>query len=110
VGGSTASGRVESRSSRDDVEALNVSLPRWCQHGAEPNCASRAGRSLRSVTVNGSGDASDRLAQAQGMVSVQVDCTLDEALLLMRARAASSDLSLAYIAEAVLDGSIRFDD
>ena len=44
------------------------------------------------------------------MVSVQVDCTLDEALLLMRARAASSDLSLAYIAKAVLGGSIRFDD
>ena len=44
------------------------------------------------------------------MVSVQVDCTLDEALLLMRARAASSDLSLACIAEAILDGSIRFDD
>jgi len=39
-----------------------------------------------------------------------VDCTLDEALLLMRARAASSGLSLSYIAEAILDGSIRFGD
>ena len=43
------------------------------------------------------------------MVSAQVDCTLDQALLLMRARARSSDLSLAYIAKAVLDGNIRFD-
>ena len=61
------------------------------------------------MTANGSGDASDRIAQAQGMVSAQVDCTLDQALLLMRARAKSSDLSLAYIAKAVLDGNIRFD-
>lgn len=43
------------------------------------------------------------------MVSVQADCTLDEALLLMRARARSADLSLAYIATAILNGSIRFD-
>ena len=60
--------------------------------------------------TNGPGEHSEQIAQAQGMVSVQVDCTLDEALLLMRARAASNDLSLAYIAKAVLDGNIRFDD
>jgi hypothetical protein len=62
------------------------------------------------ASTNGPGDYSDQIAQVQGMVSAQVDCTLDEALLLMRARAASSDLSLAYIAKAVLDGNIRFDD
>ncbi|MDP9335338.1 MAG: ANTAR domain-containing protein [Actinomycetota bacterium] len=62
------------------------------------------------TATNGLGDHSEQIAQAQGMVSAQVDCTLDEALLLMRARAASSDLSLAYIAKAILDGSIRFDD
>ena len=62
------------------------------------------------TATNGPDDHSEQIAQAQGKVSVQVDCTLDEALLLMRARAASSDLSLAYIAQAVLDGSIRFDD
>jgi AmiR/NasT family two-component response regulator len=62
------------------------------------------------TATKGPGDHSEQIAQAQGMVSVQVDCTLDDALLLMRARAASSDLSLAYVAEAILDGSIRFDD
>ena len=62
------------------------------------------------TATNGPGEHSEQIARAQGMVSVQVDCTLDEALLLLRARAASSDLSLAYIAKAVLDGSIRFDD
>jgi hypothetical protein len=62
------------------------------------------------TATRGPGDHPERIAQAQGMVSVQVDCTLDEALLLMRARAASSGLSLAYIAEAILDGSIRFGD
>ena len=59
---------------------------------------------------NGPGDHSDQIAQAQGMVSVEAACTVDEALLLMRARAESTDLSLAYIARAVLDGSIRWDD
>jgi hypothetical protein len=43
------------------------------------------------------------------MVSVQADCTLDEALLLLRARARSSDLSLTDIAGAVIDRDIRFD-
>lgn len=62
------------------------------------------------TATSGPGDHSEEIAQAQGMVSVQVDCTLDEALLLMRARAASSDVSLAYVANAILDGSIRFDD
>jgi len=62
------------------------------------------------TATNGPGEHSEQIAQAQGIVSVQVDCTLDEALLLMRARAASNDLSLAYIAKAVLDGNIRFDD
>ena len=58
---------------------------------------------------NGSGRSAE-IAQAQGRVSVQADCTVDEALLLMRARAASGDLSLAYIVAAVLEGTIRFDD
>jgi hypothetical protein len=43
------------------------------------------------------------------MISVQVPCSLAEALLLMSARAASSDLSVAHVAAGVLDGSIRFD-
>ena len=79
---------------------------------------SRSGRRCRvrwqaygrvMASTNG-GDPSDRIAQAQGMVAVQADCSLDEALLLMRARARSNDLSLAYVACAVLDGHIRFCD
>jgi hypothetical protein len=37
------------------------------------------------TATNGPGEHSEQVAQAQGMVSVQVDCTLDE-VLLMRAR------------------------
>ncbi len=54
-------------------------------------------------------DLSGRVAQAQGMVSAQADCTVDEALRLMRAHARSSDLSLAYVATAILSGTLRFD-
>jgi hypothetical protein len=49
------------------------------------------------------------VAQAQGMICSQVACTPDEALLLMRARARHGDLSVTYIAAAVVGGSIRFD-
>jgi len=48
-----------------------------------------------SAWLDGSGELSAQVAQAHRVVSVQVDCTLEEALLLMRARAAFSDLSLA---------------
>jgi hypothetical protein len=44
------------------------------------------------------------------MVAAQVECSLAEALLLMRARAQSNDLSLVLIAKAVLDGTLRFDE
>ena len=63
-----------------------------------------------SVMMNGDGDGSERVARAQGMVSVQAECSLNNALLLMSARAASNDLTLACVATAVLDGNIRFDD
>jgi hypothetical protein len=53
-------------------------------------------------------DGSVLIARAQGRVSAQVDCTLDEALLLMRGRAASSDRRLAEIVAAVLVGGLRF--
>ena len=62
------------------------------------------------VTWTNGGDPTAQIAQAQGMVSLQADCSLSKALLLMRSRAASSDLSLAYIAKGVLDGSIRWND
>jgi hypothetical protein len=44
------------------------------------------------------------------MISVHANCSLDEASLLMRARAASSNITLADVAEAVLAGTIRWDD
>jgi len=49
------------------------------------------------------------VAQAQGMISVQVPCTLDEALLILRARARSDERSVEQIANAVVAGEVRFD-
>ena len=46
--------------------------------------------------------------QAQGMVSVQAACSLDEALVLMEDRATIQGRSLDEIAAAVVDRSIRF--
>jgi hypothetical protein len=44
------------------------------------------------------------------MVSAQVDCTLDEALVLMNARARASHLRVEEVASGVLDHLIRFDE
>jgi AmiR/NasT family two-component response regulator len=49
-----------------------------------------------------------RIARAQGMVTVQAECTMDEALDLMRDRAAVGGQTLEEIADAVIDRSIRF--
>ena len=46
--------------------------------------------------------------KAQGMVSVQVGCTMPDALVLMKNRAAIEDMTLDQITEHVLDRSIRF--
>jgi AmiR/NasT family two-component response regulator len=48
------------------------------------------------------------LAQAQGMVSLQAECSLTEALALMRDRATVSQQTLDAIAAAVVDRVIRF--
>jgi len=42
------------------------------------------------------------------MVSVQADCTIDEAVVLMQDRAATMGQTLDEIAAAVIDRSIRF--
>lgn len=48
--------------------------------------------------------------QAQGMVAVQADCTMDQALALMRdTAAAAAEVTLAELAAAVLDGGVTFD-
>jgi AmiR/NasT family two-component response regulator len=49
-----------------------------------------------------------KLAQAQGIITVQADCTLDEALSLMLARAQTANQGLIHIAEAVIAHRIWF--
>jgi hypothetical protein len=50
-----------------------------------------------------------RLNQAAGMVAAQAECTIDEAFVLMRERAATSNAAMAEIIAGVMDRSIRFD-
>lgn len=49
-----------------------------------------------------------RIAQAMGMVSVQADCTLPEALTLINDRAAVEGLTAYEVAALVVARSIRF--
>jgi len=49
-----------------------------------------------------------RVAQAQGMVSVQAECTLDEAIEMMHDRAEVQHQTLHDVARAVLARSSRF--
>jgi hypothetical protein len=49
-----------------------------------------------------------RLAEASGRVSVQVDCTVDEALRLMRERAVLTCHTVDEVAEAVCRHDIWF--
>ena len=51
---------------------------------------------------------SDHVFQAQGMVSVQADCTVDEALTKMHERAQESEMSLEAVAAAIIERRIRF--
>ena len=53
-------------------------------------------------------DPIDAIAQAMGMVSVQAECTVDEALVLIETRALVSHCAVDEIAVAIVDGSIRF--
>ena len=61
------------------------------------------------VTTNGSGlNHSARVYQAQGIVSVQADCAMDEALRLMKLRAHDIDRTLDEIAAGVVGHRIWF--
>jgi hypothetical protein len=51
---------------------------------------------------------SSKVLQAAGMVSVQAECTLDEAIVLMTERAQVSGKSREQIAVAVVERRIRF--
>jgi len=53
-------------------------------------------------------DTAARIEMARGIVAVQADCSLDDALQMMRDRAAVSRCTLDEIAIAVLDHSIQF--
>jgi AmiR/NasT family two-component response regulator len=53
-------------------------------------------------------DVIARLAQAQGIVSAQAGCSLDEALQIMRERAQVEHRTVTEIADAVLDRTISF--
>jgi len=53
---------------------------------------------------------SAEVLRAAGMVSVQADCRVEEALALMRDRAEVAGVTIDVIAAAVLDHSIDFID
>ena len=54
------------------------------------------------------GRRSDRVLQAQGMVSVQADCSVDDALARMTETAVESGMSLDAIASEIIEHRIRF--
>jgi hypothetical protein len=51
---------------------------------------------------------SDRIHQAAGMVSAQVDCTLDEAVNRIIIRAASLGVTSDALAGDIIEGRVRF--
>jgi hypothetical protein len=53
-------------------------------------------------------EMSSQVAQASGMVSAQAECTVVEALVMMKERAQVHHQSLRQIADAVVDCHIRF--
>jgi AmiR/NasT family two-component response regulator len=53
--------------------------------------------------------ASDRVHQAQGMVSVQAGCSLEAALALMQATARETDNTLDEVADEVISRRLRYD-
>ena len=53
-------------------------------------------------------EADPRVSQASGIVSVQAQCTVEEALQLLKDRAQVSGQTLVEIATATLEHRIRF--
>ncbi len=51
---------------------------------------------------------SDRVAQASGMVSVQAECSLGEAIVMIEERARAIDLTTEEVADSVVDRQFRF--
>jgi AmiR/NasT family two-component response regulator len=53
---------------------------------------------------------SDVVAQASGMVSVQADCNVTEAVVIMRDMATDTDCTVEEIADLVVSRDIQFRD
>ena len=53
-------------------------------------------------------EQTSQVAEAQHMVTEQVDCTIDEALLLLNERATACGLRLEEVAVAVVEKRTRF--
>jgi hypothetical protein len=56
------------------------------------------------------GDHRAVVHQATGMIAVQIDADVDEALVRLRARAFSADRPIQDVAEEVVTGQLRFDE
>jgi hypothetical protein len=68
----------------------------------------RGACSGRSSGLVGTNLHSSIVNQAAGMVSVQADCMIQDALVLMSTRADESGITLDEIATMVVDRSVRF--
>ena len=62
-----------------------------------------------AVSTNGSARPGRQVAQAVGIVSMQADCVIEDAFLLLSERALEMDCTLDDIAIAVIEHEIRFD-
>ena len=56
----------------------------------------------------GASPENSKIAEAQGMVVTQVDCTVEEALRLLNERAKATGLRLEEVAKAVVDRRTQF--
>jgi hypothetical protein len=75
------------------------------EYRARPMRGTPRGRSSGLVAPN---LHSSIVNQAAGMVSVQADCMIQDALVLMSTRADESGITLDEIAAAVVDRAVRF--
>ena len=89
--------RHRSGETRREISAEKIVIPRL---------ASR--RTMGPMSNGPDSRCSVEIHQAAGMVSIQADCELEQAYVLMSDRAAVARVSIEEIAMAVLDKSIRF--
>jgi hypothetical protein len=63
----------------------------------------------RRLTNHNGALPTDRVAQAARMISIQADCSMNHAVVLMVTRAQETNTTLEQIAIAVVDRETRFD-